>query len=204
MARRKKKFKKLKILNWVPIRGEEWRNITAHPGYQISDHGRVRGKMRIVINRGRTHMKMPELQGIHPDKHGYLFCRLSFMGKTKKRYVHQLVCEAWHGEKPEDDYSVDHIDRDRTHNKPINLRWASREEQNANRVLNPNKGSTSNLSKLQEQDVRDIRAMYDGIEKPPTYKSVGEQYEVDEATIRKIIKRKNWKHLDDADPIPPV
>jgi hypothetical protein len=184
------------MLNWKPIEGEEWRDIEGHPGYQVSDHGRVRGKMRMVINRGRPHMKMPELQGIHADKHNYLFVRLSHMGTTKKRYVHQLVCEAWHGEKPADDYSVDHIDRNRGNNIPDNLRWASREEQNANRVLNPNKGSKSNLSKLQEQDVRDIRAMYDGIENPPTYHSVGEQYGVDEATIRKIVTRKNWKHLD--------
>ena len=44
--------------------------------------------------------------------------------------VHVVVCEAFHGPKPQGKrITVDHIDRDRSNNKASNLRWATHEMQ---------------------------------------------------------------------------
>ena len=47
--------------------------------------------------------------------------------------VHQIVCEAFHGERPTDQHVVDHIDTNRANNRPENLRWVTRIE---NALLN--------------------------------------------------------------------
>ena len=46
--------------------------------------------------------------------------------------VHRLICEAFHGLCPPDKCQVDHINRARDDNRPENLRWVSRSENNKN------------------------------------------------------------------------
>jgi len=45
-------------------------------------------------------------------------------GKKISKGIHELVCSAFHGPKPEWATSVKHIDRDGTNNKPENLKWS--------------------------------------------------------------------------------
>lgn len=62
------------------------------------------------------------------EKKGYLYVCVS-----RKHYkVHRLICEAFHGVCPPDKTEVDHIDRNPSNNKPENLRWCSRSENNRN------------------------------------------------------------------------
>lgn len=49
-------------------------------------------------------------------------------------FVHQLVALTFIRPKPEGDYSVDHIDRDKHNNKLENLHWATREKQADNSI----------------------------------------------------------------------
>jgi hypothetical protein len=46
-------------------------------------------------------------------------------GKRVEKGVHQLVCSAFHGLKPEWANCVSHTDCDRTNNKPDNLQWSN-------------------------------------------------------------------------------
>lgn len=48
--------------------------------------------------------------------------------------VHRIVATAFHGEPPNKDYVVDHIDTNKLNNRPENLRWVTRLE---NILLNP-------------------------------------------------------------------
>ena len=52
-------------------------------------------------------------------------------GKTRSRYVHHLVAEAFLGPRP-DGKDLDHIDGDRRNNRPDNLRYCSRRENQDN------------------------------------------------------------------------
>lgn len=52
-------------------------------------------------------------------KTGYMF----FTGNVR---VHQVVCSAFHGPRPQPNMVVDHIDTNRCNNRPENLRWVTR------------------------------------------------------------------------------
>ena len=69
----------------------------------------------------------------------------------KVRHVHELVCEAVHGPRPEG-MEVLHLDDDPTNNNPTNLRWGTRSE-NMKMV----RGKAKN-HKLNHLDVAQIRA----------------------------------------------
>lgn len=53
----------------------------------------------------------------------------------RDHYVHRLVCGAYHGPAPTPLHQADHIDRDRSNNRPTNLRWLSPTENLARRVF---------------------------------------------------------------------
>jgi len=42
--------------------------------------------------------------------------------------IHQLICEAFNGEKPFDGAVVMHIDENAANNRPDNLKWATQKE----------------------------------------------------------------------------
>ena len=47
--------------------------------------------------------------------------------------VHRLVCLAFHGKQPSPNHTIDHINRNRSDNRAVNLKWATRKEQGNNR-----------------------------------------------------------------------
>lgn len=53
--------------------------------------------------------------------------------QRKTYMVHRLMCRAFHGLAPEDKPEVDHINRIRDDNRPSNLRWTSRKENEDNK-----------------------------------------------------------------------
>ncbi len=54
--------------------------------------------------------------------------------KISSERVHRIVATAFHGQPPTDQHVVDHIDTNRSNNRPENLRWVTKLE---NVLLNP-------------------------------------------------------------------
>lgn len=102
-----------------------WKNIEGFEGrYSVSDVGEVQNtKTKKVLTPGA-------------DKNGYFQVGLRKLGDRKKYWfrVHRLVAIAF-CEKPENwiELDIDHIDRIKTNNTPVNLRWVTSQENNSNR-----------------------------------------------------------------------
>ena len=103
------------------IINEEWRSISGYLIYQVSNIGRVRN-----TNSGR-------IMKVHPNRQGYLHIRLYLNGNRTNHVIHRLVALEFISNpmhKPE----VDHIDsKAKSNNNIWNLRWATSQEQGANK-----------------------------------------------------------------------
>lgn len=93
----------------------EWRKIDTHPGYEISDDGRVRN-----IISGNV---------LHPWLNvGYPMVQLFGYGIPQKFLVHRLVALYFIGPPPEGKIQVNHKDGTRTNNHVSNLEWVTAAE----------------------------------------------------------------------------
>jgi len=61
---------------------------------------------------------------VTPSKGGYYRVQIA----SKNFQFHNLMCTAFHGEKPSPSHVADHIDLDPTNNRPDNLRWLTHKE----------------------------------------------------------------------------
>lgn len=100
---------------WKPVVGYE-------DNYRVSDDGRVKS----AIN-GRILKQQ--------DSHGYKTVVLSKNGKSRTTGVHRLVCEAFNGSPASDDMQVDHLNMNRSDNRPINLEWVTPQENQRRRAM---------------------------------------------------------------------
>jgi HNH endonuclease len=64
------------------------------------------------------------------SKHGLGYRQVHY--KRKKYFAHRLILESFAGPSPEG-MECDHIDRNRSNNAAINLRWVTKTENQANR-----------------------------------------------------------------------
>jgi len=101
----------------------EWKVVKAFPNYEISNWGVVR---RIT----KTHGSSPAgtIMKAYQNPRGYVYVRLTHNGKSWSKGLHNIVAEAFLGEKPTFKNSrteIDHIDCDKTNNRADNLQYVS-------------------------------------------------------------------------------
>lgn len=97
---------------------EEWKPIVGFPAYEVSNLGRV-------ISR---HRRIPRQLAATPNDKGYPMVTLARGdGFRRNRPVHQLVAEAFLGERP-DGLDIRHVNGDKTDNRDINLRYGTRRD----------------------------------------------------------------------------
>lgn len=117
---------------------EEWRDIPGYEGsYQASTLGRVRSLTRVVeLNNDWADTRWQYGKVLKPAAGSYLKDgtrdpRLSVVlrkyGKSKTMRVHVLVALSFLGERPEH-HDVAHNNGDNTDNRLVNLRYATRSE----------------------------------------------------------------------------
>ena len=92
---------------------EKWLIIKGYPNYEVSNWGNVRSIRRNKI-----------LKGCENDS-GYLYVNLIHNKIIKTTAIHKLVIEHFGDKKPDVDYVVDHIDKNKTNNKIDNLQWVT-------------------------------------------------------------------------------
>ena len=104
---------------------EEWRLVSGHPNYMVSDQGRVKSLGRYTRTKGEGVRYIPERMLNPPiNAAGYRHVILD----RKVRNVHRLVAIAFLGEPPFPAAQVNHINNDRSDPRLTNLEWVTPSE----------------------------------------------------------------------------
>lgn len=168
---------------------ELWKDIMDFFGlYEISDAGRVRNKIS-----GRL-LSLNSL-----DKDGYVQITLYKNKIPYKRKVHRLVVQGFIN-KIEFGFEVNH----KNAIKHCNHRWnleivtSSQNKKHAwdNGLIDRNsraKGEDAGLTKLNENQVRQIRSLAEN--KKLSYQQISKLYSVTGENVSAIVNRKTWKHI---------
>jgi len=115
------------MITWLPVVGYEG-------FYEVSDQGDVRSLDRLVrVGADSRRLSPGKILKGTAVKGGYLTVQLCKKGSVSRRYIHQLVLEAFIGPRPTGLDSC-HNDGDCTNNGVTNLRWDTRSENALDRV----------------------------------------------------------------------
>lgn len=119
---------------------------------------------------------------------------LKWQGKGL-RYAHNVVCELVHGPAPDPALEAAHScgNGHLACVNPKHLRWATRAENAADRVLHgtSNHGAGNGTAKLSEHDVRHIRSLRGKASRA----EIAAKYGVCKHTVGHIQTRRTWKHV---------
>lgn len=100
---------------------EIWKDIKDYEGlYQVSNFGNIR-RIKFINNK----VEKDKITILKPNKSIYLQIMLCKNGKTKRKYIHRLVAEAFI-ENPNNYPYVNHKDENKHNNNVNNLEWCTR------------------------------------------------------------------------------
>lgn len=107
---------------------EVWMPIPGYPYYQASSLGRIRSLTRWVPNRGQYVVKRGKVLKPRHNTTDRLQVTIYKDFEQGFRSVHSLVCEAFHGPRPNDRPLALHRDGNHLNNRPDNLYWGTPKE----------------------------------------------------------------------------
>lgn len=153
--------------------GEAVRTFPINQDYEVSSFGRIR---RI----GNVEWLKPHAR----KRLGYLVVNLTTNGRNKTYRVNRAVAITYLGPAPEGKTDVAHCDDDTSNNRVENLRWATRRENEQDKLLRGRTphGERHACARLSNADVVAIRASSEPSQ------DVAAKYGVSAAHIRAIIR----------------
>lgn len=168
---------------------EKWVDVLGFEGvYAISSLGRV---MRVSGGAGSRAGRI-----LKPDTSTKGYLRVSlYKGKRKETYrpfVHQLVARAFIGPCPVG-YQVNHIDGDKTNNRPANLEYATLLENlvHARRTgLLDVHGENHPQAKLTPRNVQDLRCMY--ATGDWSQRELATKFAISQTQVGRIVRNESW------------
>ena len=154
--------------------------VPGHPGFCATSDGHIVGRS------GRP------VGWVRPD--GYVTVARRVDGRNFAPYAHRMVAAAFHGLPTPDAPEVDHLNGNRSDNRPANLRWTDPKGNAATRVAlgRHARGEASGRAKLTDDQVREIRSRAAAGE---TQTSLGREFGVVQTVISDVVTRKTWKHI---------
>lgn len=132
---------------------EEWRTCTRDSDYEVSNMGRVRSWKRLKV----LYLKL------RFDIDGYPYITVHSGGRRQNVKIHVLVAEAFLGARPKGQVCR-HLNDIKTDNRLINLRWGTRQENEADKKRNGGQqlryGMLNPATKLSDEAIAIIRETY--------------------------------------------
>jgi hypothetical protein len=167
---------------------EEWREISGHPGYEVSSLGRVKSVSRIFIREnGRKFTVRGRILRSALDSKGYLSVALRGSGiKQTPQRIHKLVAVTFLGPCPEK-MEVRHLNGSKLDNRKENLCYGTRKENALDMLFHG-----QSRSKLNWSDVDSIRFRLWTGEKQA---SVAMEYKISKSVISRIARGVTWVRL---------
>lgn len=183
---------------------EVWKDIAGHEGlYQVSDLGRVKSLLRkIWVNPNKSSpnghfITIPEKllsPTTYKGERGCLYEKVTLWDHHVGRQaaVQILVCEAFHGPRPEGHYAC-HRDGDGLNNRSSNLYWGTPLENAADTKRHGRQvmGEAIPWSVLTEDNVREIRRLAGSM----SQREIGEKFGVGQPRISRILSGEQWRHV---------
>jgi hypothetical protein len=151
-------------------------------GYIVFENGKVlgrRGKPLSWFENGR----------------GYWISKLKWDGEWMTKALHTVVCEAFHGERPEG-YEAGHIDGNSYNNHKDNLKWMTKTENRLQTYSDGRSaiGSKNANSKLTDEQVHTLcKRLEEG-----SYKSISalsRELGINRNTVNQIKHKRQWTHI---------
>ncbi len=137
------------IVTFRPSPDTEYRPIPSCPGFEASSCGHVRRADAISWVAERAEGKI-----------GYIKVSLHINGKGRPKWLHRLVCEAFHGVPIPPRVFTAHWNGIVSDCAPSNLRWATKSENEADKIRHgrTNRGSRNGQAKITDEQARSIAA----------------------------------------------
>lgn len=164
-----------------------WRPVPDFEGrYEVSDSGTIRS-----LTSGGGIRRTPKIKKPSLNRGGYHMVVLGNRQRCKGWTIHRLVLTAFVGPMPS---NIDgcHNNGIRTDNRLENLRWATRAENEADKIAHGTKtvGEKNGFSKLTSSQVRKIRSL----EGKMSQREIAEEVGATQQNVSCIIRGKTWSN----------
>lgn len=126
---------------------------------------------------------------------GYAFVSFIIDSKRTSMIVHSVICNYFHGSKPQKGYVVRHLDGNKLNNIPNNLLWGTYSDNEADKRKHGRTamGEKQGSVKLTDEAVRIIRASIPcGLWNS---KDASQVFGVHHSTIESIARGEGWSHI---------
>lgn len=136
----------------------------------------------------------------NPHRGGYIYSSFYGDGTKRTKAFHRLIAEAWHGLAPPGKPEAAHWDGDPANNRPDNLRWATRKENETDKTRHGTlpRGEKHSFAVLTEADVYAIRTLADRGD--ISQSQIAALYGIHQTHVSEIKTRRQWKHLPERSP----
>lgn len=168
---------------------EKWKIVEGFSKYLVSNKGRVKNVIRLKDLRFYSCKGYEKIELVNDND------------MKKKVFVHRLVAQAFIP-NPNDKPQVNHKDGNKTNNKFYNLEWCTAKENTEHSIetgltdfskFNYSRGEATSKSKMTNEDVKELREMYDTGEL--TLRELSIYFNISITTVWNIVKRKTWTHI---------
>ena len=173
---------------------EIWKPVPGFEAYHISNTGNIKR----IAGYDSAGLWRKE-RTLHPtpcgDKRNYYGTSLTVNGKSYHKRIHRLVAEAFIP-NPDSLPHVNHKDGNGFNNHVDNLEWTTQQGnvRHAHETgLTQMRGEDNVKAKITEDDVREIRRLYN--EEGMSKLAISRLYPISDAMVGNIVRGDNWTHI---------